>query len=192
MKCSEPGCNNPAEVDIEGVPYCKEHYKQRVKEIALAKKEKKIYHPLLITKSPIGMLVMFTDGAREVRIPMTITREVKTVGEHVTEESEVVKEIDWNTLVGAEPIDDIRHDVDLVLTAEFAERMGEVTAKEVSNYLAEHPYSTFERPDDDKARHLLDKLAEIGIVKKYSRKGRKGANIYNYLEGGASWRKRSE
>jgi len=181
--CSEPGCNNPATTDINGKPYCHYHAPLHKKTNMTAERDK--VHPMLIfQRNPVTLAMIHTEGMREAHLPLGIT-----ITKPSEEHTEVEKEIDWITLVGAEPIDEIKHNKELVLAAEFVEREGEVTAKRLAKYLTMHPYSDMKTPDDDKARDLLDKLAELGIVKKKRRQGKKGANLYNYTETDKSWRK---
>lgn len=182
-KCSAPACNNPAVTDIAGKPFCQVHASV-LKGTTDVRSDQKIHPMLIFQHDPLTSFLMSVEGMREAYLPLGLSPIKKP-----EEGTEVEKEIDWLTLVGAEPIDELKHNKELVLAAEFAEREGEVTAKRLAKYLAMHPFSDMKTPDDDKARELLDQLAEKGIVKKKRRQGRRGANLYNYTETEKSWRK---
>ena len=187
VKCCVPGCNNPGTIDIAGQPYCQYHASIIKGGISNIDRSEPVLIPVLIwQRSPLAHFITRTDGTREAFIPLGLSS-----GGTTESSPEIEKEVDWNTLVGAEPIDELKTNKDMVLAAEFVEREGETTAKRLAKYLSSHPYSSMygKSPDDDKARDLLDKLTELGIVKKKRRAGRRGANIYSYLEGSRSWQK---
>ena len=154
-----------------------------------------IVHPLLLLRhSPLAILTM-RSITKEAVLPLGIVveREEKKEGEGVGLEG-----INWEVLVGAEPIDELKEKgVHYVLTAKFAEDQGAVTAREVAEYLAqlantpelEKYLERFRFVNIDYARKILDDLANMGIVKKEAKKGERGANIYDYFGTEKSWRK---
>lgn len=198
VKCSIKGCNRPAEVDVNGKPFCRIHApldalrgKKRGNESQI-----EVFHPfLLMQEDPLTSIALSCEGFMQAYLPLKYSVTKGEEGESTTSEIDMssvwtsTENIDWEALVGAEPRDELKGDVNLVLAAEMAEREGVVTTKKLAKYLAEHPASTFKEPDEDKARELLNKLAEKGIVKKYGRAGRKGMNIYKYHDTEKSWRK---
>jgi len=197
-KCWIQGCNNPAVTEIEGKPVCKTHAALFRGKAGSKKLDKDswldVFHPLLLfEKDPATIFIQVVEGTRESYLPLTYTVTKTTtsgVEEEKTEEkSETQEEIDWQALVGSEPIDELKHDIDLVLSAELAEREGVVTSTMLAKYLNEHPFSKRKDYNEDKARALLEKLAQLGIVKKKPRAGKRGQNIYVYYEGERSWRK---
>jgi len=147
-----------------------------------------LIHPLLVLRhSPLSAFIARIHS-KEAVLPLGIS----------ISKEEKPGEIDWNVLVGAEPIDDLKaKGVPYVLVAKFAEDQGAVTAREVANYLTElaknpelEPYlERFKDVNPDYARKILDELAEMGIVKKEAKKGERGANIYDYFSAERSWRK---
>ena len=195
VKCWVQGCNNPAVTEIEGKPVCKVHaalFKGKLKGKKLDKDSwLDVFHPLLLfERDPLTLFIHSVEGTRESYLPLvySIKKEGETE-ESKSEEQQTSEEIDWQALVGAEPIDELKHDIDLVLAAELAEREGIVTSTMLAKYLNEHPFSQRKDYNEDKARMLLDKLAAMKIVKKKSRAGKRGQNIYVYHEGEKSWRK---
>lgn len=195
VKCSVQGCNNPAVVEIEGKPLCKVHaaaIKGKLpRKIDRDSLLETIHPQLIFERDPLTSFIQAVEGFREAYLPLPITyrRIEEATPKEVSEKKGESKEIDWNTLVGAEPIDELKHDIDLVLAAELAEREGAVTTSMLAKYLNQHPYSQRKDYNEDRARALLDKLAELKIVKKKSRAGKRGQNIYDYYEGERSWRK---
>ena len=179
-KCSVKGCNMPATITVNGRPYCVVH--GRFLKEGERGEIPKIHTLCIFTKDPLASFIVAVDGFRDAYLPFTYSVKV--------EKEEGKEEYDWVALVGAEPIDELKHDKDLVLAAAYAEQMGRVTAKELAKYLSMHPESSmYQQPNEDRARKLLDKLADLGIVKKESRAGKRGANVYDYNATERSWRK---
>lgn len=181
--CSAKNCQNPAETEIDGKPYCQHHYEQLVGEPVT---RETYYSPILTKKdSVMATIIPSIDGVRATSIPKAPKKKEEA------EEGAEGEKIDWTELAGAEPIDELleySNVTDLVLAAEYAESKGEVTAPEVASYLYNHTESSFTKEDKDKARKsVLDRLANLGIVKKTDRKRERSAVIYSYLEGEREW-----
>jgi len=180
-------------VIIKGVPYavCETCYeKLQPMEVKIERSWVMVYPELAFMRSPLAAMIGRIH-AKDALIPLGIS--IKR------EETEGAREeIDWNVLVGGEPIDELKkRGVAYVLAAKFAEDNAVVTARELARYLSEmanhpelEPYlHKFKEENEELARSILNDLADMGIVRKEARKGERGANIYDYLGGERSWRK---
>lgn len=160
-----------------------------------------LYPELNARHSPLSTMIVRGLGFRESLLPLGISLKKKEgEPEKAEEEGAPIRkeEIDWDVLVGSEPIDELKgRSLAHVLAAKFAEDNGVVTSKELARYLFEmaqnpelEPYlERFKNINEDAAREILNDLATMNIVKKEARKGAKGANIYDYLAAERSWRK---
>ncbi|RLI74338.1 hypothetical protein DRO97_06025, partial [Archaeoglobales archaeon] len=173
---------------------CKKCYQQyhqiETPEYTIEKGVIFLFPELIMNHSPLTTLIIRAP-AKEAFLPLGISIK-KGEGEKERGEVEVVRkeEIDWNVLVGSEPIEDVKaKGLAHVLAAKFAEDNAVVTAKELANYLAEMARNPelegyldrFAEVNEDAARKVLNELAEMGIVKKEAKKGERGANIYDYF-----------
>jgi len=157
-----------------------------------------LFPELVMIHSPLASFIMRAP-AKEAILPLGISVK-KEQGEKEEGEVQMVskEEIDWDILVGSEPVDELKgKGIAHVLAAKFAEDNAVVTAKELANYLAEMARNPeleeylmkFKDVNEDAARHVLNELAEMGIVKKEAGKGKRGANLYDYFAAERSWRK---
>jgi len=168
----------------------RKHYKNQFEHEA---SKVKPIHPLLVLKhSPLAVLTM-RSITKEALLPLGIIIEKEE-----TATGAGIEGLSWDVLVGGEPIDELKEKgVHYVLVAKFAEDQGAVTAREVAEYLAqlantpelEKYLERFKFVNVDYARKILDDLAKMGIVKKETKKGEHGSNIYDYFGTEKSWRK---
>lgn len=180
------------------IPVCSFCYEENRSIAETIEQEVEHLYPELNTRhSPLSTLILRGIGFREAILPLGIS---VRKGETEEKGAEAVRfeEIDWDVLVGSEPIDELKgKGIAHVLAAKFAEESGVVTTKELARYLAEmaqnpelEPFlERFKNINEDAAREILNDLAELNVVKKEARKGARGANIYDYLSAERSWRK---
>jgi len=171
----------------------REHIEKTIAEVV------PLFPELRMAHSPLSVFVLGCGGFREAALPLTTPIKKETVAAEVAVTGEEGI-IDWNVLVGAEPREELKNKgLDHVLAAEYAERMNRVTVREIDSYLqemAKNPdlethLSAFKTSNEDRAREILNYLADLRIVKKERKAGERGANVYEYWtdDSPESWKK---
>lgn len=183
--CQARGCGMPVETYLsDGNGYCQHHAEQL--SGSTPQRRGKYYHPFLKNKDSVLITsIQAVDGIRATSIPIPPKKK-----EESEEGEEGGEEVDWITIVGAEPIDDIvehSNGKDLALSAEYASSHAEIIAPDLAKYLHEHNEGSFDRENRKKAKKYLDGLAGMGVVKKTNRRGENNAVVYSYLEGDTEW-----